>query len=76
MVLAAGAAPVAFAVLVAATAAGSLRGNRFLPYGLDWASIVLAIALLVFLVWVLIVAGLMIAGRLAFEPSPEGAGSD
>ena len=63
---------------------GSLRGNRFLPYWLDWASLVLVVALLIlfinwiavmllFPVWVLLVAGLMIAGRLTFEaPATSG----
>ena len=78
--LAAAAMPVTAAVLVAATGRGSLRGNRFLPYGLDWASLGLTVALLVILInfvaviglfaWVLLLVGLMIAGRLPFE---EGA---
>ena len=80
-----GAMPVGAGVLVAATGLASLRGGHFLPGWLGWASLVLAVALLIpviafvavlgFFAWVLILAGLMIGGRLAFaEPEISGGG--
>jgi hypothetical protein len=69
--------PVAAAVLVGATAVAALYTRRILPTWLAWVSVVLAVALLilpinfiatpVFALWVLVVSGLMIAGRLDFN---------
>ena len=79
LVLVAAAMPVASAVLVGATAVAALRTRRILPTWLAWVSVVLAVALVIlpinfiavlFLaVWVLVVSGLMIMGRLAFNES-------
>jgi hypothetical protein len=75
--LAAAAAPAAMSVLVGATAAASLMGSRFIPWQLDWVSVVVAIALVIlpinfiavlaFFAWSLLMGGLMIAGRLRYE---------
>ena len=77
LILAAAAMPVAAAVLVGATAVAALYTRRVLPTWLAWVSAVLAVALLilpinfiatpVFALWVLVVSGLMIAGRLDFN---------
>jgi hypothetical protein len=79
LILTAAAMPVAAAVLVGATAVAALRTRRILPTWLAWVSIVLTLALIIlpinfiavplFGIWVLVVSGLMITGRLVFGDS-------